>query len=93
MNYLFESKFSSLDLKFYEKLVIMAARKMPIIPLSKNVISRNFLHKPCEFHLNWLKNINIFISYHGNQISLATNYSWCIFSFQSQNLNSKASHK
>ena len=32
MNYLFESKFFSLDLKFYEKLVTMATRKMPIIP-------------------------------------------------------------
>ena len=31
--------FFSLDLKFYEKLVTMATRKMPIIPLSKNVIS------------------------------------------------------
>ena len=39
MNYLFESKFFSLNLKFYEKLVTIATRKMPIIPLSKNVIS------------------------------------------------------
>ena len=31
--------FFSSDLKFFEKLVTMATRKMPIIPLSKKLIS------------------------------------------------------
>ena len=35
---LLNQNFFSLDFKFYEKLVTMATRKMPIIPLSKNVI-------------------------------------------------------
>ena len=53
MNYFFESKFFSLDLKCYEKLINMATIKMPIIPLSKNVIGRNLLDRFIElFRMN-----------------------------------------